>query len=82
MPDPGPQVVGKEQTEEEEEELSEADHDAEESPGEQHRHHMSFEGSADDGDTSANVDPLVHRRRLKGSSCLPATVWIAEESCL
>ena len=81
---PCPQVVCEKQAEEEEEQLSEADHDPEEAPGEQHGHHMGFEGPPDDGDASPDVDPLVHRLRLQGSACLPATVCIAEqrESCL
>ena len=82
MPAPCPQVICKEQAEEEEEELSKADNDAEESPAEQHRHHISFEGPADDGDAAADVDSLVHRRRLEGSSRLTPTVRIAEQSCL
>ena len=79
MPCPRPQVVGEEQAEEEKEELGKCHDDAEEAPGHQHRHHVLLEGSPDDRDAAADVDPLIHRCCFQGSSCLPATVWITGE---
>ena len=72
-------MVGKEQAEEEEEKLGETDHDAKEAPGQEHGHDVVFKGSADNRDATPDMDPLVHRCRLRGSSCLTTTVWVTGE---